>query len=358
MKKLANPEATSESGQQDSGAGRKAGPRQAVGGLLALRPIMGAPRCAFPAPPRSSPLLPAPPRPISHCNRGTGRRDAPPVAHAKHPATKVLPDISPSIMPATGSSAGTPPQPTGPPRMLVIGAGSRGRAYARAVRSSTSGVVAAVAEPDEYKRNRFGETMIWGTQAPPEGASFVGWREFIAYETSRRARVMAGEEAVPPGIDAVFVCVLDEMHREVVVALASLGGLHIMCEKPLATTLQDCIEMYNALQSNQAPSGQQAVFSIGHVLRYSPHNTLLRKLVVQDRVIGDTLSVVHTEPVGWWHFAHSYVRGNWYVALYYIPPRRSPRSQVTGLGEAPFLPSPPNQTPLPLPHVLWSNSIS
>ncbi|EGS23364.1 uncharacterized protein CTHT_0010320 [Thermochaetoides thermophila DSM 1495] len=38
---------------------------------------------------------------------------------------------------------------------------------------------------------------------------------------------------------------------------------------------------------------------------------LLRKLLLKDRVIGDVLSVVHTEPVGWWHFAHSYVRGNW-----------------------------------------------
>ncbi|AEO65793.1 uncharacterized protein THITE_2113231 [Thermothielavioides terrestris NRRL 8126] len=199
-----------------------------------------------------------------------------------------------------------------PPRFLIIGAGSRGQTYARCVRSSTNGVVAAIAEPDDYKRNRFGETMIWGSQAPPpEGAAFRDWREFVAYEARRRARAEAGEKDVPPGVDAVFVCVLDEMHREVVVALARLGGLHIMCEKPLATTLQDCIEMYRALQSNTVAGGQQAVFSIGHVLRYSPHNMLLRKLVLHDRVIGDIQSVVHTEPVGWWHFAHSYVRGNW-----------------------------------------------
>ncbi|CAI4216748.1 unnamed protein product [Parascedosporium putredinis] len=53
------------------------------------------------------------------------------------------------------------------------------------------------------------------------------------------------------------------------------------------------------------------IFSIGHVLRYSPHNMLLRKLLLEDRVVGDICSVEHTEPVGWWHFAHSYVRGNW-----------------------------------------------
>ncbi|KAK4239432.1 hypothetical protein C8A03DRAFT_42911 [Achaetomium macrosporum] len=214
-------------------------------------------------------------------------------------------------MSTTGQPAQRPPLSASPPRLLIIGAGSRGRKYARSVRSLGNGVVAAVAEPDDYKRNRFGETMIWGCMPPPEGAAFTDWRDFIAYETSRRARVEAGENDVPAGVDAVFVCVLDEMHREVVVALAKLGGLHIMCEKPLATTLQDCVDMYQALQSNKVAGGQRAVFSIGHVLRYSPHNMLLRKLVLQDRVIGDILSVVHTEPVGWWHFTHSYVRGNW-----------------------------------------------
>jgi len=38
---------------------------------------------------------------------------------------------------------------------------------------------------------------------------------------------------------------------------------------------------------------------------------MLRKLVLQDRVVGDILSIENTEPVGWWHFSHSYVRGPW-----------------------------------------------
>ncbi|KAK3337343.1 hypothetical protein B0T19DRAFT_447928 [Cercophora scortea] len=201
---------------------------------------------------------------------------------------------------------------TSPPRILIIGAGSRGRTYANAVKSSCNGIVVAVAEPDEYKRSQFGRTVIWGDGPPPaEGAVFDGWRDYVAYETKRRARVLSGEEHVPPGVDAAFVCVLDEMHREVVVALTGLGGLHIMCEKPLATTLADCVDLYGALASNLSGQGEQMLFSIGHVLRYSPHNMLLRRLLLEQRVIGDVLSVVHTEPVGWWHFTHSYVRGNW-----------------------------------------------
>ena len=191
-----------------------------------------------------------------------------------------------------------------PPRVLIIGAGSRGHAYARAIKHHTNGVVAAVAEPIPYKRAEFGSSFIWGSGSPAEDQSFADWKEFLAYETARRERAAAGEGGVPPGVDAAFICVLDEMHREVVVGLAPLG-LHIMCEKPLATSLEDCLEMFDAIDTSKS------LFSIGHVLRYSPHNILLRRLLLSERAIGDVISIEHTEPVGWWHFAHSYVRGNW-----------------------------------------------
>ncbi|KAF2995744.1 hypothetical protein E8E14_001639 [Neopestalotiopsis sp. 37M] len=198
-----------------------------------------------------------------------------------------------------------PPMSAKPPRILIIGAGSRGRTYARATLSSSNGVVVAVAEPDEYKRQQFGRNFIKGFDKASEGSLFADWKDFVAYETERRQREKSGE-TVPEGVDAAFVCVLDEMHHDVVVGLAPLG-LHIMCEKPLATTLDDCVGMYQAL----APLQKDKVFSIGHVLRYSPHNIMLRKLLLEDKAIGEILSVVHTEPVGWWHFSHSYVRGNW-----------------------------------------------
>jgi len=225
------------------------------------------------------------------------------------------PHPSPAAPPGDEAVLRPPPRPemsASPPRILIIGAGSRGCAYATAIRMSCNGIVTAVAEPHDYKRASFGRTYIWGADddgtatTRAEGAEFADWTDFVKYEKQRRERVANGEEGVPPGVDAAFVCVLDEMHKEVVVGLCELGGLHIMCEKPLATNLDDCIEMYAALQKNEGK-----VFSLGHVLRYSPHNMMLRKLLLEDRVIGDILSVVHTEPVGWWHFAHSFLRGNW-----------------------------------------------
>ena len=75
-----------------------------------------------------------------------------------------------------------------------------------------------------------------------------------------------------PGIDAVFVCVLDEMHEEVVCGIAELD-VHIMCEKPLATRLQSCVNIYKALTgvthgTDEIVNGErkETVFGICHVL--------------------------------------------------------------------------------------------
>jgi hypothetical protein len=68
-----------------------------------------------------------------------------------------------------------------------------------------------------------------------------------------------------------------------------------MCEKPLATSLDDCVEIYKSVVGK---GGEEKLFGIGHVLRYSPHNMLLRKLVLEEKVIGDVMAVNHTEPVG------------------------------------------------------------
>ncbi|KAF3062414.1 hypothetical protein GL218_03834 [Daldinia childiae] len=200
-----------------------------------------------------------------------------------------------------------PPMSASPPRVVIIGAGSRGHTYSRCIGESSNGVVVAICEPDQYKREEFVQNYIQRDgKKLPEGSSFNDWRDFVEWEVRRREREAAGDNDVPEGVDAAFVCVRDEMHHDVVVALAPLG-LHIMCEKPLAGNLAECIAMYQAL----APLQSHKVFSVGHVLRYSPHNIQLRKLLLEDRAIGDVLSIAHTEPVGYWHFAHSYVRGNW-----------------------------------------------
>jgi predicted dehydrogenase len=204
--------------------------------------------------------------------------------------------------------------PADAPRVIIIGAGSRGNAYARPIHASGLAQIVAVAEPLASQRHTFGRQYIWGPAAasPAPHEAFPSWEAYVAYETQRRARVVAGEITAGEGpegrgVDVAFVCVLDEQHRAVVQALAPLG-IHVMCEKPLATTLGDCLGIYGTLLREWERLGRKTIFGIGHVLRYAPHNVLLRRLVREEGVVGEVMSVEHTEPVGWWHFDHSYVR--------------------------------------------------
>ncbi|OJJ40845.1 hypothetical protein ASPWEDRAFT_47574 [Aspergillus wentii DTO 134E9] len=190
-----------------------------------------------------------------------------------------------------------------PPRLILVGAGSRGTSLARAVVHATNGHLAAVADPNPYRRRQLGRQYIWGVESAKEGEEFTDWVEFREWEVERRKRESAGEN-VGKGVDGVVVCVMDSLHREVLEGLAPLG-LHVMCEKPLATSLDDCVGIYESVLGEKS-----VLFAIGHVMRYSPQNMLLKKLV-EDEAVGDVVSIEHTENVGWWHFAHSYVRGNW-----------------------------------------------
>jgi predicted dehydrogenase len=196
------------------------------------------------------------------------------------------------------------------PRILIIGAGYRGHAYAEPIHASGEGATAAVIEASAFKRKSFGEKYIWGAagrDGPVDGEEFADWEDYIKYERKRRERERNGEVLQDPGVDAAFVCVLDELHAPVVKSLAPLG-LHIMCEKPLATRLDDIIGMYGTILKSWSELQCQSVFAAGYVLRYSPANLLLRRLARDERVIGDVISIEHTDTVGWWHFAHSYVR--------------------------------------------------
>lgn len=45
-------------------------------------------------------------------------------------------------------------------------------------------------------------------------------------------------------------------------------------------------------------------------MRYSPYSQGITE-IVRSGTLGQLVNVVHVEPVGYYHFAHSYVRGNW-----------------------------------------------
>lgn len=174
--------------------------------------------------------------------------------------------------------------PIARPTFLVLGAGSRSNAYANHLaRHTEQGEVVAVAEPDPVRRAAFAEQH----RLPVERV-FVSWQEALAQ---------------PKLADAVIVATQDADHVGPAVGAAALG-YHILLEKPIAPTEAETRQVVAAAQA------AGVLFAVCHVLRYTPHTVALQRLLA-DGAIGEVLSIEHLEPVGWWHAAHSFVRGNW-----------------------------------------------
>ena len=167
-------------------------------------------------------------------------------------------------------------------RYAIVGAGQRGAGYARWIgRHGDRARVVAVAEPRAYQRESL---------AREHGAEhvFTSWQELAA---------------APRLADAAIVSTQDAEHVAPAMALAR-KGYHILVEKPLAPTPEECTALVDAVTE------AGVLFAVCHVMRYRPYTRLVKRLVDEGR-LGEIMSVQHLEPVGHWHYAHSYVRGNW-----------------------------------------------
>jgi predicted dehydrogenase len=172
----------------------------------------------------------------------------------------------------------------GPITIAVVGAGSRGTTYSRhATKSSVPARVVAIAEPRTDYRARLAEEVV-----VDESRQFNDWRELAA---------------LPRLADAVVIATLDRMHAEPAQAFAELG-YHILLEKPMAPTEAECRQVVRAAKRNGV------VLAVCHVMRYTPYTRAMRGLL-DSRRFGEIASIRRLEPVGWWHQAHSFVRGNW-----------------------------------------------
>lgn len=168
-----------------------------------------------------------------------------------------------------------------PVRLAVLGAGSRGRAYGTWVLAHPDRArVVAVADTDADRVQRYA--------AAHDADAYGDWRELM---DSR------------PDVDAVVIATLDSLHVAPALQAAS-QGLHILLEKPIAPTAAECTQVVEGVRASGV------MLAVCHVLRYAPYTRLVRSLV-DSGAIGEIVSVQHHEPVGFWHQAHSFVRGNW-----------------------------------------------
>ncbi len=81
-------------------------------------------------------------------------------------------------------------------------------------------------------------------------------------------------------------------------------GYDILCEKPVSPLYEECAEIDRRVKE------KGILMMVCHVLRYSAYYDKIKQ-IIDSGVIGDVVSVTQVENVGYWHFSHSYVRGNW-----------------------------------------------
>ncbi len=171
-----------------------------------------------------------------------------------------------------------------PVTLAIIGAGSRGSGYAAyAAAHPDQARVVAVAEPRPFYRERIAREH--GIAAD---RVFTDWRDAAA---------------CPRLADAAIVATQDAMHVEPAEAMAALG-YHLLLEKPMAPDEAGCRRIHAAV------TRAGVLFAVCHVMRYTAYTQHLVGLVRRGD-IGDLVSIEHLEPVGYWHQAHSFVRGNW-----------------------------------------------
>ena len=110
------------------------------------------------------------------------------------------------------------------------------------------------------------------------------------------------EEAVAdPAVYWVAIGSWNASHAEQIL-LALEAGKDVFCEKPLATSFEDCLRVREALET----SGRRFVF--GLVLRYSPFYDKIKE-IVGDGTVGNILSMEFNETLSPNH--GGYIMGNW-----------------------------------------------
>jgi predicted dehydrogenase len=172
-----------------------------------------------------------------------------------------------------------------PITLAIIGAGNRGRdTYGRwSLRHPDQAQVVAVVEPGATRRNAMAAEHGIGPDA-----AFDDWRRLLEHD--RLA-------------DAIVIATPDREHAAPTIA-ALEAGYDVILEKPIAPTAQEVHAV------GQAAVDSTGSVTVAHVLRYTPFFSTVKRLLDEGR-IGELVTIEHAERIGYWHFAHSFVRGNW-----------------------------------------------
>ena len=171
-----------------------------------------------------------------------------------------------------------------PVSIVAIGAGNRTNKYLEYVRRNPDKAkLVGVVELNSIRRDKVADEF--GLDA---SCCYVDYHDFF------RSFLKA---------DAVMICTPENMHFEPAM-LAIEAGYHVLLEKPIAQTLEECMAI------GEAARRKNVIVSVCHVLRYHPYFIKLKELACSGE-LGNIISINHCTSVGVDRATHSFVRGLW-----------------------------------------------
>jgi len=165
----------------------------------------------------------------------------------------------------------------------IIGCGSRGATYGRLMHGMPDKFeILSVCDNNADKLKNCGD--VFGIA---EENRFLSEEKFFDEKRS----------------DLLVIATLDTDHIRMT-KKAILLGYKILLEKPVSDNAEELNELSSLAKEHNA------FIMVCHVLRYTWANRTIMEVLKSGR-LGKLIEINHTEQVGFWHFAHSYVRGNW-----------------------------------------------
>lgn len=168
---------------------------------------------------------------------------------------------------------------------IVIGAGSRGAdAYASyALVYPKELKIVGVAEPNPIRR----ENLAINHNIP-KNYEYNDWKDLLEQ---------------PRFADIAIITTQDKMHYEPAM-YAMKQGYHILLEKPMATLEEECRNLVKTSEKTGV------ILQICHVLRYTKLFSTLKEIIDSGK-LGDIININYSINLGYWIYAHSFVRGSW-----------------------------------------------
>ena len=165
---------------------------------------------------------------------------------------------------------------------IIIGAGSRGSIYGTWAHRHGH-TIAAIAELRPDRLNALADEL----NVPAE----------------RRYADAASLLSQGKIADAAIIATQDRDHYGHVMQALD-AGYDVLLEKPISPSPRECME----IEAKAKETGCRV--TVCHVLRYTNFFSTLKN-IIDSGELGRIVAIKHSENIGSYHFAHSFVRGNW-----------------------------------------------